>query len=183
MERLEHPARPSLIAVSALFVLAAGMVLGQSSRGGAQVRESTRLLLVAALDNTTAKKGTPVFINLSLKNIDIDPVWLQSGCAEYDITVTDASGRRAQLTEYGLAFLVEMSCPKFTPALLLPGQEERATLELTKLYMLPAGRYRVEAFRRLIFPAPYEATTPEEERTFYSGVRASSNQVELTIVE
>jgi len=171
MERQEHPARPSLIALSALFVLAAGLVLAQSSRGGPQVRASARLQLVADLQPTTAKQGAPVYIRLRLKNIDVDTVWLvdNGDYHEYGFTVTDVFGRQPQQTQFGRS-LPEMPILRSTDFALMRGHEEKATLDLTKLYTLTPGRYHVQAFRQLILPAA------DDERAF-------SNQIDLTIVE
>jgi hypothetical protein len=76
MELQERSTKGPLIAVLALFILVAGVVLGQSVRGGPQVRASARLQLVADLQPATARRGAPVYIRLRLKNIDIDTVWL-----------------------------------------------------------------------------------------------------------
>jgi len=164
--------RRGLTTTLALAAIIGGGAFGQSARRILPVRASTRLQLIAELDKTNAKEGVPVFINLHLKNISPAVVKLggSDGYVDYELKVVDGSGKEAQRTEYGLA---EHSILYASSVDLEPGQEDKTTLELTKVYVLPPGKYYARADRKAIWG------TVEEYHTFEE--KAFSNPVEFTI--
>lgn len=173
-------ARISLSGALLLPLLISGVVCGQVSQDGRTIRASTRLQLTAELDPPRAAPGAQVFLNVTLKNIHSKTVHLDSSLPQFDyrIAVANAAGKEPPRTEWGEKLLRREAFALSQDVLnLVPGQEVRARVEVTKAFQFAkAGTYYLRVSRDRVW-TEYD----EESKKFVELVY--SNPVQLTIAQ
>lgn len=116
---------------------------------------STRLRLYAEADPASVKAGSPVTIRVRLQNISSRTVRLGDSepIFNYGIAVTDAFGNEPPRTDLGNRFLHGTVQGLRQDVIdLRSGEEERAVLEVTKLFQLTRpGTYFVRVNRGAIW--------------------------------
>ena len=117
---------------------------------------SVRLRLLAQMESTQIKMGTPVVIKLGLTNVSSRPVHIGHSDVgvDYEFTVTDRSGKELPRTELGNHLLRgEFSLFRSESIDLDPYAETQESLDVAKIYQLTSpGTYYVRAAHSNIFP-------------------------------
>jgi len=143
------------------------------------VKASTRLQLTAQPERARQATGGPVFIKTKLSNVHSRSVRLSLTQQEFDyrVTVTDASGVEAPLTEWGKKLKLGEAFPiRQTTSDIEPGRDEQVTVEVSKVYDLSRpGTYTVRVVRNGVWPESEEDTRRVIEQV-------TSNPVSFTIV-
>ena len=153
--------------VFALILLPAGYILAQGVRP-LPIKASTRLQPSAVVEPIAAKVGQPILLKLQLKNVSSKVVTVGDSnfYTDYDLVVTDLSGKEPQKTKFGLA-IPEMPLLRSTTLDIAPGEEVQATLEITKIYdPQRPGTYYARATRHSVWPETPEDTGPLPRRLF-----------------
>lgn len=150
---------------------------------------SKRLQLLMALPSRTVKLGAPVLAKFTLRNTSATAITVGVFTPEYnyELTVTDASGKELPRTPLGERLLRRDGIGGSTTADEIdPGREIEAALDISRIYQLTSpGTYLVRAVRNAILGDRAEmeqrARNPGERPSFVE--EAISNVVQFTITQ
>ena len=175
---------PTLLLVSGfLAVSCAGSQTFKADPREPVVVPSTRLQLAAEMDPTSVRLGAPINLKLRLKNVSSGVVRMANNYAEFDyeLTVTDSSGKEPPRTEFGRKLLRGEVILLHSESLdLQPGQQVDASLGITQVYQLSQpGTCYARAVRRAIFSPPPEPRSADGRLIVE---KAFSNPVQFTII-
>jgi phage FluMu protein gp41 len=129
--------------------------------------------LSAMMDGIKLKRGEPILLKLTLKNVSQKELFVAESTAEkvYDIDVRDERGELVPLSEKGKRLYREpIMFDGVISVKVAPGQEQNVTIDLSKIYNVTAtGIYSVTARR----------TVPKLDRS--GTAELVSNTVKVTI--
>lgn len=139
-----------------LFFAIMGLIVGwghQPAWAGTEPPSDPRMAYTASLPNMVFRRGDRISLTLSIKNRSKEPVtiWLSGFWPNHRVVVTDARGKEPPLTKDGKVrrdvFAPSGARDKNSPQVLAAGESHRemSNLDLTTLYELRPGRYRVRA--------------------------------------
>jgi hypothetical protein len=154
--------------------------------------------LAISTESSTLHAGAEVQIQVTLKNISGQDIWLRETSAQCDfsVNVLDSRDDAVADTEYGLAVknrnqarpfiyhdqLILPPCMRLTHnniVAIKPGASINADLTVSDLYDLPApGQYRIEVQRKI----PREPNQPILPQPLTDSV-VKSNTITVTITE
>jgi hypothetical protein len=172
----------------ALFLLPVAYGQGTSPMATTSaVRASTRLQMLASVEQAVVKAGEPVKMHFHYRNVSSKDVWLADNGWEqdYELIITNASGVEAALTDRGnrwrqLGVTIEMRLLSAEgPRRVSPGEEgQEVVLDLTKFYQLTQpGTYSARIICRSLRPDPDELAKPDTKFV----EKGISNLVQFTI--
>ena len=169
-----------------------GVAHGQAVKDPARpnpVRVSTRLQLVASLEQAGVKIGGPVKLHLRFKNVSSDVVGTSqtSWAMDYWLTVTDASGAELPRTKEGDQMLRPgRAAGSSISSLVPPGFEYGAgVVDIAEYFRLDRpGNYFVRIGYRGLSPAPGDPWPPktQDENQKRTLEEAVSDLIPFTIV-
>jgi len=132
-------------------------------------KASLRAQLVAHVEPAIVKRGSPVTVKLSLKNVSRDPVRVLDTFDEqdYEFLVVDGSGTEAKRTDLG-RHLIEDEKRAFRASLRLieQGETVEASIEVTKIYELTEPRTYYVRVMRTLLPASDKADPKTVEKAY-----------------
>jgi hypothetical protein len=168
----------SLSAV-ATIVIVIGNLFGQVAQRSRPlpIKASTRLQLTATADPPSVRPGETLTLKLLVKNVTQKTMTVVDNGVynDYELVVTDASGKEPPKTEFGRSLAEEATAVRSTTRDIEPGEVIQAALEITRIYDLKMpGVYYVRADREVW------DDTPVQNRTFLA--KAFSNPVEFRIL-
>ena len=178
--------------LTAIAALGASITLGQTpgqtfraERDARPVVASTRMQLRAAVDAVGVKLGTRIVVTLLLKNVSSALVTVGDSRPEYDydLTVTDGSGKELPRTALGnQLFRHEYTILHSDSHDLEPGQEMKAGIEITRIYQVtqPGTYYMRAVFHSIWSDLPGESKPVEESKR--PTEKVFSNPIQLTVV-
>jgi hypothetical protein len=148
---------------------------------------STRLQLHAEVGPTSANRGVPIIMSLRLRNGSSGAVRIADTSWEYDyeLVVTDASGKEPPRTELGRKLLAGDYVLLHSESVdLKSGQEIEASLDVTRIYQLiQPGTYYARATRSRVFPdSADEATLSSTSGGPRPVEKVFSNSVQFTVL-
>jgi hypothetical protein len=173
------------------LLLAAAVACASASAQGANgdprtpVVVSTRLQLHAEMESPTVKLGEPVVVKFQLKNVFSAAIRITDAWASYDyeLVVTDASGKEPPRTALGLKILRgDYTLLRSIGLDLDPGEQIEASIDIATIYLLTQpGTYSVRAMRNKILGDAAEASSRNHNELARSVEKAASNVVQFTI--
>jgi hypothetical protein len=181
--------KPGLLSAIALAVIASSQ--GQAVKDPARpnpVRVSSRLQLVASLQQASVKIGDPVKLDLHFKNVSSGVVGTSQNSWENDywLTVTDASGTALPRTKEGDQMLKPVrALVSSVISPVPPGAEYGGgVVNVAEYFVLDRpGKYFVRIGYRSLTPAPGEPRPKtEKERQEVPLEEAVSELIPFTIV-
>lgn len=157
------------------FILALVMLRGvhaQAVKDPAEpvaVQVSSRLRLIASLEQSTVRIGDPIILHYRLKNVStgvIGPLFYNGFNDDYWLMVTGASGEEVPRTKEGdrLRQPIAVSMAAITLHLNPGAEDGDRVIDVSKLYRLDRpGNYFVRIARRIGVPPEIpEPKTPQE---------------------
>jgi hypothetical protein len=178
-----------LIAIS---VSGANLALGQTpgktfaaEREPRPVVASSRIQLRAAVDAASVRSGVPIVVKLLLRNASSTLVSVGDSRPEYDydLTVTDGSGKELPRTALGNQLLRhEYSVLHSDSHDLEPGQEIEAEIEITRIYQVsqPGTYYMRAVFHAIWSDLPGQSKSVDESKR--PTEKAFSNPLQFTVI-
>jgi hypothetical protein len=173
-----------------IMLIGAGSLPGQALRDPAlpnPVRVSTRLQVLATVEQQNVRLGEPIRVHFRTKNVSSAVLRIRNldTAQDYGVIVTEASGLEPLLTPLGSLLRTHQSISSQGPIPLAPGAEsEEAVWDLAKLFQLTKpGRYFVRILFRGVWlerdEDPHPKTVEEERKITWE--EAVSDPIPFTI--